>query len=214
MEIGNFIFCIRSTEVYTSGMAPSIDRPLTLDEVARISAEHLIKTVLKPADLLFIFGTREGVRERVDAACDIWRKGYCRWVLISGGATLGLPVTECQVIADALVSRGVPSSLIIEEHEATNTGENVIFSLPLIDARVGLKNIRNVICLGNFWTGRRYAMTLHRHWPEVEKMLVTVNHYKTPTELWHTDPALRARVLTEWDKIEPYKVRGFIAEWP
>ena len=26
--------------------------------------------------------------------------------------------------------------------------------------------------------------------------------------------AFRVRVLREWDKIEPYKARGFIAEWP
>ena len=74
--------------------------------------------------------------------------------------------------------------------------------------------IRSVICLGNMWTARRYPMTLHRHWPEVEKMLITVNHYKTPTELWHTDPALRARVVSEWDKIERYKAKGFLADWP
>jgi uncharacterized SAM-binding protein YcdF (DUF218 family) len=195
-------------------MVQSIAQTPAPDVVARINAEHLIKTALKPADLLFVFGTREGIRERVDAAHDIWRRGYCRWILVSGGSTLGLPVTECRVIVDALLSCGVPSSLIIEEQVATNTGENVIFLLPLIDARVGLRNIRSVICLGNMWTGRRYAMTLHRHWPEVEKMLITVNHYRTPTELWHTDPELRARVLTEWDKIEPYKARGFIAEWP
>jgi hypothetical protein len=90
----------------------------------------------------------------------------------------------------------------------------VTFSLPLLDARLGLRNIRSVICLGNMWTARRYAMTLHRHWPEVEKMLVTVNHLKTPAELWHTDPELRARVLGEWRKIEPYKARGLIADWP
>jgi hypothetical protein len=35
-----------------------------------------------------------------------------------------------------------------------------------------------------------------------------------PCALWHTDPELRRRVLREWVKIEPYKARGFIAEWP
>ena len=90
----------------------------------------------------------------------------------------------------------------------------MIFSLPLIDARIGLKATRSVICLGNMWTARRYPMTLQRHWPEVEKLLVTVNHYQTPTELWHTDPQLRARVLAEWDKIGPYKSQGLIADWP
>jgi uncharacterized SAM-binding protein YcdF (DUF218 family) len=190
------------------------DRSLSADEIARINAEHLITTPLKPADLLFVFGTREGVDERVDVACRLWRDGYCKWILVSGGLTPGGDTTECRVIADALVAGGIPGELIIEESRATNTGENVIFSLPLIDARVGLNNIRSVICLGNMWTGRRYAMTLHRHWPDVEKMLVTVNHYGTPTELWYTDPALRARVLREWDKIESYKAKSFIAEWP
>jgi len=195
-------------------MTSAIDQALGADEIARINATHLISTPLKPADLLFVFGTREGVTERVEAACRLWRDGYCRWLLVSGGLTRGFARTECEVIAQALVARGVPPARIIEEHRATNTGENVTFSLPLLDARLGLRNIRSVICLGNMWTARRYAMTLHRHWPEVEKMLVTVNHLKTPAELWHTDPELRARVLREWRKIEPYKARGLIADWP
>ena len=57
-------------------------------------------------------------------------------------------------------------------------------------------------------------MTLQRHWPEVEKMLVTINPFATPVERWHTDPAFRARVMEEWRKIEPYKAKGFIADWP
>jgi uncharacterized SAM-binding protein YcdF (DUF218 family) len=189
-------------------------RTLSAREIARINAEHLITTALKPADLLFVFGTREGVTERVDAAYQLWRDGYCGWLVVSGGPTLGLGVTECEVIKKALVARGVPATLIVEEHRATNTGENVTFSLPLIEARIGLKTIRSVICLGNPWTARRYPMTLQRHWPEVEKLLVTVNHYPTPTELWHTEPQLRARVLAEWDKIGPYRAQGFIADWP
>src|SRR5882672_4917986 len=28
---------------------------------------------------------------------------------------------------------------------------------------------------------------------------------ETPLALWHTDPEFRARILSEWDKIEPYK---------
>jgi hypothetical protein len=90
----------------------------------------------------------------------------------------------------------------------------VIFSLPVIDAALGLENIRSVICLGNTWTGRRYAMTLQAHWPKVEKMLITVDSFATPREQWYTDPEFRRRVLVEWDKIEAYKAKGFIAEWP
>ena len=43
-------------------------------EIAEINARHLIETPLRPADLLFVFGTREDVAERVDEACRLWRR--------------------------------------------------------------------------------------------------------------------------------------------
>jgi len=183
-------------------------------EIAEINATHLIDTPLKPADLLFVFGTRVDVTERVDEACRLWREGFFRWTIVSGGVTPGSHLSECAIIKPAMVAGGVPADNILEEHRAKNTGENVIFSLPVIDAALGLKNIRSVICLGNIWTARRYPMTLHRHWPEVEKMLVTVDSFATPRNLWHSDPKFRRRILHEWDKIGPYKARGFIANWP
>ena len=45
-------------------------------------------------------------------------------------------------------------------------------------------------------------------------MLVTVDGFKTPRTLWHADPEFSRRRLGEWDKIEPYKAKGFIAGWP
>jgi uncharacterized SAM-binding protein YcdF (DUF218 family) len=183
-------------------------------EIAAINARHLIETPLIPADLLFVFGTREDVELRVDEACRLWRAGYFRWSIVSGGVTPGSTRSECEIMAEAMIARGIPAGRILREDRAKNTGENVILSLPLIDAALGLKNIRSVICLGNTWTARRYPMTLHRHWPEVEKMLVTVDSFATPRARWHTDPEFRRRILREWDKIEPYLAKGFIAEWP
>jgi uncharacterized SAM-binding protein YcdF (DUF218 family) len=190
------------------------DRLPSAAEIAEINATHLIDTPLKPADLLFVFGTRRDEALRASEACRLWREGYFRWSIVSGGVTPGSDLTECAIIKQAMVEGGIPHERILEEHRATNTGENVIFSLPIIDAALGLSNIKSVICLGNTWTARRYPMTLHRHWPEVEKMLLTVDSFATPRALWHTDPELRRRILGEWDKIEPYKTKGFIAEWP
>ncbi|MDA9431531.1 hypothetical protein XH88_06960 [Bradyrhizobium sp. CCBAU 51627] len=186
----------------------------TADEIAEINRTHLIDTPLVPADLLFLFGTREDVALRVEAAARLWREGYFRWSVVSGGVTPGSEQSECTIIKAAMVAAGIPANRILEEHRAMNTGENVIFSLPVIDAALGLHNIRTVICLGNTWTARRYPMTLHRHWPEVTKLLLTVDSFATPRMLWHTDAEFRRRVLHEWDKIERYKARGFIAEWP
>ncbi|KWV58436.1 hypothetical protein AS156_34550 [Bradyrhizobium macuxiense] len=193
------------------------DRSLRIpsnDEIAAINARHLIQTPLRPADLLFVFGTRMDVAERVDTAVGLWRDGLVRWSIVSGGVTPGDHRSECAIIKAAMVERGMPAERILEEHRAQNTGENVIFSLSVIDAVLGRDSIQSVICLGNTWTARRYPMTLQRYWPEVEKMLVTVDTFATPRALWHTDPEFRRRILIEWDKIEPYKAKGFIAEWP
>jgi uncharacterized SAM-binding protein YcdF (DUF218 family) len=189
-------------------------RSPTEAEIAAINARHLVETPLRPADLLFVFGTREDVEVRVDEACRLWREGFFRWAIVSGGVTPGSDLSECEIIANAMIARGVPADIILREDRAMNTGENVIFSLPVIDQALGLANIRSVICLGNSWTARRYPMTLQRHWPEVEKMLVMVDSFRTPRALWHTDAEFSRRMLNEWDKIEPYKAKGFIAEWP
>ena len=186
----------------------------TSAEIVEINRRHLIDTPLKPADLLFVFGTRQDVALRVEESLRLWREGFFRWGIVSGGVTPGGSLSECEVIKAAMVERGVPPDRILEEHRAMNTGENVIFSLPVLEAALGRAHIRSVICLGNTWTARRYPMTLHRHWPEVEKMLITVDSFQTPLARWHTNSALRVRILGEWDKIKPYKAKGFIAEWP
>ena len=183
-------------------------------EIAVINERHLIRTPLRPADLLFVFGTRVEEALRAETACRLWRDGYFAHAIVSGGVTPGADESECAVIKRAMVAGGIPAERILEEHDATNTGENVILSLPVIDRALGLANINSVICLGNTWTGRRYPMTLQRHWPEVAKQLLTVDSFATPRELWHLDAEFRRRVLAEWDKIEPYKAMGFIAEWP
>ena len=61
-------------------------------EIAEINARHLIETPLRPADLLFVFGTRADVSERVDEAFRLWREGYFRCAIVSGGVTA--PVAE------------------------------------------------------------------------------------------------------------------------
>ena len=69
-------------------MTATIQSP-TEAEIAAINAQHLVETPLRPADLLFVFGTREDVDLRVDAACRLWREGFFRRAIVSGGVTPG-----------------------------------------------------------------------------------------------------------------------------
>jgi uncharacterized SAM-binding protein YcdF (DUF218 family) len=188
--------------------------PLSPSLIATIDREHLVRTPLEPADLLFVFGTRHGVPEFVAAIADLWRRGFFRLAIVSGGPTLGEDRSEAEVISEGMRGAGVPDHAILAEHRAMNTGENVIFSLPILDAQVGLDSIGSVIALGKHCTSVRYLMTLQRHWPQVRKMLVPVAYYGHDPAEWFAHPKTCARVLSEWRKLEPYKAAGFIADWP
>ncbi len=85
-------------------------------EIAEINARHLISTPIKPADLLFVFGTREDVARRVDEAYRLWREGFFRWSIVSGGVTPGSKLSECEIIKTAMVGQGIPPECILEEH--------------------------------------------------------------------------------------------------
>ena len=82
------------------------DRRPSAQEIADINAGHLIRTELKPADLLFVFGTREDVGRRADEACRLWREGFFRWSIVSGGVTPGSALSECEIIKAEMVERG------------------------------------------------------------------------------------------------------------
>src|SRR5260221_14745647 len=84
-------------------------------EIAEINARHLISTPIKPADLLFVFGTREDVVRRVDQASRLWREGFFRWSIVSGGGRPGFRLFECGGIRVALVVGGIPPRRIIGE---------------------------------------------------------------------------------------------------
>jgi uncharacterized SAM-binding protein YcdF (DUF218 family) len=190
--------------------------PAALDPalVARINREHFIETKVEPADLLFVFGTRHGVSEFVAEAARLWRDGFYRHAIVSGGATLRDPEPEAVAIKRLMTEAGVPGDIILTEEKATNTGENVLYSLPILERHFGLSNIRSLIAVGKFCTSRRYLMTIHRHWPEVEKMFVPINWFAVAQQDWHLHPPSRERVLREYAKIGPYLEQGFIAAWP
>lgn len=188
--------------------------PLSASTIARINREHLIQTDLCPADLLFVFGTREGVREFVEEAARLWESRFFKRAIVTGGNTPGGPESEAVTLKGQMIEAGIPSDVILTEECATNTGENVIFSLPILEREVGLANIHSLIAIGKLCTSRRYLMTLQRHWPKVKKMLVAINWFGVPREEWHLHARSRDRILSEYQKIEPYRAQGFLAEWP
>jgi len=83
-----------------------------------------------PADAIVILGAplapdgalSEILRERVDAGFALWRAGAAPLLCVTGGPSQGR--TEAEVMAEALLDRGVPAEALRVEPVARTTAEN------------------------------------------------------------------------------------------
>jgi uncharacterized SAM-binding protein YcdF (DUF218 family) len=119
--------------------------------------------------------------------------------------------SESGYVRRLLHHHDVPDSAILVEAAATNTGENVRYSMPILDEQLGLSNVRSVIAVGKLAAARRYLMTIERWMPGRRLMSSPVSGHNWPKSRWDEHPALREAVLEEWGKIPDYLRRGFIA---
>ncbi len=115
-------------------------------------------------------------------------------------------------MCEALVAGGVPRHHMILETRATNTGENVAFSIERLKELGLFEAISSVIAVGSVSASRRYLMTLERHWPEVIKMIAPANKYPVDVADWPAHPEFAAEVLEEWGKVQPYLEAGYLRE--
>ncbi|MCE9507838.1 MAG: YdcF family protein [Alphaproteobacteria bacterium] len=171
----------------------------------------LVETPLARADVCLVFGNPHADHLAAQAA-ELYHRGYFSLIVVSGGVATDDGRLEAHRMRDVLLARGVPAEIIMVEDKARNCGENVVYSMALLDEKKGLANIGSVLAIGHVHASRRFLMTLERHWPQVAKMFVGGNCFGVPKELWHTHSEFRAKVLSEFDKIPDYKAKGFIQE--
>lgn len=69
---------------------------------------------------------------RVNLAAKIWDQGLIHRFVVSGGKPDDAGRTEAEAMATLLNGFGVPASSILLENQATNTSENVAFSMNVL----------------------------------------------------------------------------------
>jgi len=174
----------------------------------------LVETPLAKADVCLLFGNNSHAEELALRAALLYRQGFFKKIVSSGGSRMKSKEDrrECDVMRDVLIANGVPASDILIEDKATNTGENAIYSKALLEKEFGKDAVKSAVVIYHMHAARRALMTLEKHWPALIKMIATTNCYGVPKKLWYTNPAFKKAVLTEWDKVAPYKDKGFISE--
>ena len=182
----------------------------------QIQAKMLPKTVLKPADLLIVFGTTYGIDLFVENIVNLYQKGFCKYILCTGGnmAKYGTKTAaESVIIRDLLVENGVPAEKILMETASKNTGENLQFSIPILEEKFGsISNIKSIIGVGKIHATLRFLMTMCKYFPVAEKMFFPINVFGCDENLWYLHDKFYQKLMAEVDKVEEYLDKGFMAE--
>lgn len=171
----------------------------------------LVETELAPADLAIVFGSN-GRQVLAERAAELYKKRLVKRILVTGGVKGVFKETEARDIQKRLIKMGIPSHHILVENKARNTGENVIYSKKLVQRRLGLKKVNNIIAVGNVVASRRFIMTMKRHWPEAFVMMVPANPYPVQKERWYTLQKFKCNVVKQYRKIPLYFEKDFIRE--
>lgn len=112
-----------------------------IDDYARLLFDyHFLQQPLKKADCIFVLGSHDP--SVADYAAQLYNEGFAPYIIFSGGVVRPagelrniVPKTEAEAFFDIAVSLGVPVEAILLENEATNTGENFIFTKRLLKDR-------------------------------------------------------------------------------
>lgn len=164
---------------------------------------------LFPTTYALVFGTRHGIPQFVDDTHKLYKDGYFKRLIISGGITDGGRCSEAGMMSRQLAERGIPKSVMILEGRARNTEENVRFSR----AEVEDPNIREILLIGKMSSARRYIMTVRKQWPEIKHICChRVNYFGCEEQFWWKNREFRQRVIGECRKIRSYLEKGHIAE--
>ena len=120
---------------------------------------------------------------------------------------------ESIIMKNLLVEKGIPENIILTEEESKNTGENLQFSLPILEEKFGnIENIKSIIGVGKIHGTLRFLMTMCKYFPQAEKMFYPINVFHCEEKDLSTNNEFCNKLLLETKKILEYLQQGFIAK--
>lgn len=162
------------------------------------------------ADIAILFGTRHN--EPSDVFADLYNKKIVRKVVITGGTNRVTGSNEAEEITKELKQRGINCKDILLENKSTNSLENVLFSKQVIDDKIGLKNITDIIYITKHYHARRALLTLKKYFPkQINFHPVIYSIYDFDKTNWQKSEIGKKKILGEYEKIRKYQENGDIA---
>ncbi|MFI1564562.1 YdcF family protein [Streptomyces sp. NPDC020490] len=137
-------------------------------DARRLWDYHQMDHALRPCSVAIGLGSHDlGV---ADTAVDLYKRGMAPLLVFTGATSPTtrerMPRGEAVHYRERALELGVPSSAVLVEPRARNTGENIRFSRHLLE-KAGVK-VSSVLLISKPYEERRAYATACKLWPEVE----------------------------------------------
>ncbi len=149
--------------------------------------------------------------EPPEYAAELYRKGYAKWLIPSGGLSVkrdkwpgvrskadiysGNYQSDCEFFTDVLLKNGVPASAMIGEDQSGHTRDNAFLSRKAVDER-GI-DIKTALIVCKAFHARRCLMLYQMAFPDVDIKVCPVHCYNITKDNWHDSETGIDRVLGE-----------------
>jgi uncharacterized SAM-binding protein YcdF (DUF218 family) len=137
-------------------------------DARRLWDYHQMGHALRPCSVAIGLGSHDlGV---ADTAVDLYKRGMAPLLVFTGATSPTtrerMPRGEAVHYRERALELGVPSSAVLVEPRACNTGENIRFSRQVLE-EAGVK-VSSVLLISKPYEERRAYATACKLWPEVE----------------------------------------------
>lgn len=149
--------------------------------------------------------------EQPEYAAELYRKGYAKWLIPSGGVSVKRDrwpgvrsktdiynddyQSDCEFFTDVLIKNGVPATAIVGEDKSGHTRDNAFLSRRLVNEQ-GIA-IKTALIICKAFHARRCLMLYQLAFPHVKIKVCPVHCYNITKDNWHKSEQGINRVLGE-----------------
>ena len=181
--------------------------------------ENKIKKILfdipkydnKTGDCIWVFGTQNELEERVKIAVSLYKNKKAPYILFSGGKGKNGKVSEAKRMKEIAISMGVKEENILIEEESTNTTENVLCSMLVLERKFLLQEIKRLLVVSSPFHIQRLSLTISRYMPKwIDYSYCYDENSPVSKKNWLNNPDSKKRVEYEAKGIIYYAKNRYI----
>lgn len=97
-------------------------------------------------------------KERLDEALRLYKEGYGKYIIVSGGKGPGENISEAEAGKEYLLKNGIPEKIILTDNKSLSTYENLLFSKEIMDKN----SLKTAIIISNKFHLKRASVIAKR----------------------------------------------------